>query len=152
MYCIIMSMNEMTNNKDEEADEELLSQLKLFNEINKERSSFRHRFCRVWKSLKLRSALGHFGLMISLSIYCVVGGVVSTISNWQHGVPFSWLWLLLFYLLCIFDAIHFPCTDVYIFVVMFFFLLLFQFLYLILISFFFRLVCNCQSNMPKCQY
>lgn len=46
----------MASNKDEEADEELLPQL---------------------KSLKLRSALGHAGLMISLSIYCVVGGVVS---------------------------------------------------------------------------
>lgn len=53
----------MASNKDEEADEE--------------RSSFRHRICRLWKSLKLRSALGHAGLMISLSIYCVVGGVVS---------------------------------------------------------------------------
>lgn len=70
----------MTNNKDEEADD-VLSQLKLFNEINKERSTFRHRFCRIWKSLKLRSALGHFGLMVSLSIYCVVGGVVSIPSN-----------------------------------------------------------------------
>lgn len=78
-----LNMDEMANNKDEEADEELLSQLKLFNEINKERSSFRHRFCRVWKSLKLRSALGHFGLMVSLSIYCVVGGVVSICSTFN---------------------------------------------------------------------
>lgn len=69
-------MGKMANSKDEEADEELLGQLKLFDEIKK-RSTFKHRFCRFWKSLKLRSALGHFGLMISLSIYCVVGGVVS---------------------------------------------------------------------------
>lgn len=67
----------MANNIDEEADEELLEQLKAFNEINTTNSSFRHRFCNAWKSLKLRSALGHIGLMVSLSIYCVVGGIVS---------------------------------------------------------------------------
>lgn len=69
-------MDEMANNKDEEADEELLGQLKVFDEIKK-RSTFQHRLCRFWKSLKLRRAFGHFGLMVSLSIYCVVGGVVS---------------------------------------------------------------------------
>lgn len=65
-----------TSNADE--DDNVLTQLKLFssNEINME-PAFRHRFCRFWKSLKLRSAFGHFGLMVSLSIYCVVGGVVS---------------------------------------------------------------------------
>lgn len=30
-----------------------------------------------WKSLKWKSALNHIGLLISLSIYCGVGGVVS---------------------------------------------------------------------------
>ncbi|XP_055303918.1 potassium channel subfamily K member 1 isoform X2 [Sitodiplosis mosellana] len=72
-----MCRAEMANNKDEEGDEgELLEeQLKVFDEIKK-RSTFRHRFFRIWKSLKLRSAFGHFGLMISLSIYCVVGGVI----------------------------------------------------------------------------
>ncbi|XP_031626941.1 potassium channel subfamily K member 9 isoform X3 [Contarinia nasturtii] len=69
-------MDEMAHNKDEEADEELLGQLKVFDEIKK-RSTFRHRLCSWWKSLKLRSAFGHIGLMISLSIYCVVGGVVA---------------------------------------------------------------------------
>lgn len=68
-------------------DEDVLSQLKLFNEINKERSTFRHRCGRLWnglwKSLKLRSAFGHVGLMVSLSIYCVVGGVVSR-SHFIH--------------------------------------------------------------------
>lgn len=73
---MMSTSEEMPSSKDEEADEELLPQLKMFNEIHKERSSFRHRFCRVWKSLKLRSALGHAGLMVSLSIYCVVGGMV----------------------------------------------------------------------------
>ncbi|XP_031626940.1 TWiK family of potassium channels protein 7 isoform X2 [Contarinia nasturtii] len=68
-------MDEMAHNKDEEADEELLGQLKVFDEIKK-RSTFRHRLCSWWKSLKLRSAFGHIGLMISLSIYCVVGGVI----------------------------------------------------------------------------
>lgn len=69
----------MSSNKDEDADVELLPQLKMFNEIQKQRS-FKHRLCRLWKSLK--SALGqsarHVGLMISLSVYCVVGGVVCT--------------------------------------------------------------------------
>lgn len=69
-------------------DDDVLSQLKLFNEINKERSTFRHRIGRLWnglwKSLKLRSAFGHFGLMVSLSIYCVVGGVVSISHSFIH--------------------------------------------------------------------
>lgn len=76
-------LDKMANNIDEEADEELLPQLKLFNEIHKERKSFRYRLRRIWKSLKLRSAFGHIGLMVSLSIYCVVGGVVS-MSNRPH--------------------------------------------------------------------
>lgn len=67
----------MANNKDEEANEELLEQLKVFDEINIERSTFKQRICSTWKSLKLRSAFGHIGLMISLTIYAVIGGIVS---------------------------------------------------------------------------
>lgn len=63
--------------KDEEANEELLEQLKVFDELS-ERPTLRERFSNVWKSLKLRAALGHIGLMVSLSIYCVVGGFVSS--------------------------------------------------------------------------
>lgn len=63
--------------KDEEANEELLEQLKVFDEMS-ERPTLRERFSNVWKSLKLRAALGHIGLMVSLSIYCVVGGFVSS--------------------------------------------------------------------------
>lgn len=75
----------MGNNREDEGDEgELLEQLKVFNEMKK-RSTFRHRLCRIWTSVtsskKLRSAFGHFGLMISLSIYCVVGGVVSIVEH-----------------------------------------------------------------------
>lgn len=33
-----------------------------------------------WKSLKWKSALNHIGLLISLSIYCGVGGVVSVFN------------------------------------------------------------------------
>lgn len=64
------------NNIDEEADEELLKQLKAIDEIQAKHSCC-HRLNSAWKSLKLRSALGHIGLMVSLSIYCVVGGIVS---------------------------------------------------------------------------
>lgn len=70
----------MASTIDEEADEELLEQLKVFDEINTVRSSYRHRFFNAWKSLKLRSALGHIGLMLSLSVYCVVGGIVSMLN------------------------------------------------------------------------
>ena len=31
-----------------------------------------------WKSLKWKSALNHIGLLVSLSIYCGVGGLVSS--------------------------------------------------------------------------
>lgn len=30
----------------------------------------------TWKSLQLKSALGHVGLLVSLSIYCAAGGLV----------------------------------------------------------------------------
>lgn len=67
--------------KDEEANEELLEQLKVFDEIK--RPTFWQKFLNAWKSLKLRAALGHFGLMLSLSIYCVVGGIVSMSNVFQ---------------------------------------------------------------------
>lgn len=149
MHC--MSMDEMASNKDEEADEELLSQLKLFNEINKERSSFRHRFCRVWKSLKLRSALGHAGLMISLSIYCVVGGVVS-MSNWLYcrawrAIFSDYDYYYFMILCCCVFYPHIPyyhChSSIYVNIICGSVLLCF-------ISIFVG-VC-CRKNMPKCQY
>lgn len=63
--------------EEEDASQELLEQLKKIDgECEKER--FRDRFCKAWKSLKFKSALGHVGLLVSLSIYCAVGGIVST--------------------------------------------------------------------------
>lgn len=65
------------NMKDEEASEELLEHLKVIDEINAERPSLRSRTAKAWNKLKVKSALAHMGLMVSLSIYCVVGGIVS---------------------------------------------------------------------------
>lgn len=68
----------MASTKDEEADDTLLEQqLKAFNEMKAERSSLRHRIANTWKSLKLRSALGHIGLFVSLACYTLIGGLVS---------------------------------------------------------------------------
>lgn len=62
--------------EEEDASQELLEQLKKIDgECEKE--SFNNRFSTAWKSLKLKSALGHVGLLVSLSIYCAVGGIVS---------------------------------------------------------------------------
>lgn len=63
---------------DEEASEELLEHLKIIDGLsNTERLTLRTRLANAWKPLKLRAAFGHIGLMVSLSIYCVVGGIVS---------------------------------------------------------------------------
>lgn len=70
----------MASIKDDECDETLLEQqLKAFNEMKAERSSLRHRVIDTWKLLKLRSALGHVGLIVSLACYTLIGGLVSII-------------------------------------------------------------------------
>lgn len=69
---------QMASIRDEECDETPLEQqLKAFNEMKAERSSLRHRIAGTWKSLRLRSALGHMGLMVSLACYTLIGGLVS---------------------------------------------------------------------------
>lgn len=62
---------------DEESGGELLEQLKKFDVHVPEKESFKERFIKSWKNLKLKSAIGHVGLLISLCIYCGVGGLVS---------------------------------------------------------------------------
>lgn len=62
---------------DEESGGELLEQLKKFDVHVPEKESFKERFIKSWKNLKLKSAIGHFGLLIALCIYCGVGGLVS---------------------------------------------------------------------------
>lgn len=76
----------MTNN-DEEANEELLEHLKIIDAgISVEpRPTLMARLANAWKPLKVKAALAHIGLMVSLAVYCVVGGIVST-SIYLHFV------------------------------------------------------------------
>jgi hypothetical protein len=39
--------------------------------------SFTIRLLRTWEKLKFKSAFGHLGLLLSLAVYCAVGGYVS---------------------------------------------------------------------------
>jgi hypothetical protein len=39
--------------------------------------SFTIRLLRTWEKLKFKSTLGHLGLLLSLAVYCAVGGYVS---------------------------------------------------------------------------
>lgn len=76
---------------DEEASEELLEHLKIIDGINIERPSLKSRLASAWRPLKFKAAMAHVGLMVSLSIYCVVGGIVSTsiclcLANCSLGV------------------------------------------------------------------
>lgn len=64
--------------EEEDASQELLEQLKKIDgECEKDSSKDRSSKENPWKSLKLKGALGHVGLLVSLSIYCAVGGIVS---------------------------------------------------------------------------
>lgn len=38
---------------------------------------FKKRLAKAFTSLKLKAALGHVGLLLSLCVYCAVGGIVS---------------------------------------------------------------------------
>lgn len=79
-------MGKMPSLDDTEADasEELLQQLQQIDGTT-ERSGRRPGFFlglwATWKSLKLKAALGHIGLLVSLSIYCAVGGLVSELKT-----------------------------------------------------------------------
>lgn len=63
--------------EEEDASQELLEQLKKIDGECEKRDNFKNRFGKAWKSLKIKGALGHVGLLVSLSIYCAVGGIVS---------------------------------------------------------------------------
>lgn len=73
---------------DEEANEELLEHLKVIDAgINVEpRPTLGARFAHAWKPLKVKAALAHIGLMISLAVYCVVGGFVSSTTIYSNFV------------------------------------------------------------------
>ncbi|XP_037044910.1 TWiK family of potassium channels protein 7 isoform X2 [Bradysia coprophila] len=60
---------------EEDASQELLDQLKKI-DGECEQDSLKDRFSKTCKSLKLKGALGHIGLLLSLSIYCGVGGCI----------------------------------------------------------------------------
>lgn len=61
--------------EEEDASQELLEQLKKIDGECKQDSSLKNRFSQAYKS-KIKSALGHIGLLVSLSIYCAVGGII----------------------------------------------------------------------------
>lgn len=63
--------------EEEDVNQELLEQLRQIDGAMPEKESLRVRILKAWKFLKLKSALGHVGLLVSLSIYCAVGGIVS---------------------------------------------------------------------------
>lgn len=62
---------------DEEANEELLDQLKRMDSLHA--NDDEPKGDSTMKRYKLKKALGHMGLMVSLSIYCAVGGLVSVV-------------------------------------------------------------------------
>lgn len=69
----------------EDASRELLEQLKKIDVDSNggKEPPFRKRLASACKALKLKAALGHVGLLVSLSIYCAVGGLVSCLYFWK---------------------------------------------------------------------
>lgn len=61
---------------DEEASEELLEQLKRMDGIHSDDDKPRSIGGKM-KKINWKSAVAHIGLMVSLSVYCAVGGLVS---------------------------------------------------------------------------
>lgn len=45
--------------------------------VDQEQEAFTVRVAKFWEKLELKSLLSHLGLLLSLAIYCGVGGVVS---------------------------------------------------------------------------
>lgn len=64
----------------EDASRELLEQLKRIDvDSNGGRPPpFRTRLAKACETLHIKAILGHVGLLVSLSIYCAVGGLVSS--------------------------------------------------------------------------
>ncbi|XP_021703985.1 TWiK family of potassium channels protein 7 [Aedes aegypti] len=44
--------------------------------VDQEQEAFTVRFVKFWKRLEIKTALSHVGLLLSLAIYCGVGGVI----------------------------------------------------------------------------
>uniref|UniRef100_A0A1B0APG0 Uncharacterized protein n=1 Tax=Glossina palpalis gambiensis TaxID=67801 RepID=A0A1B0APG0_9MUSC len=63
-------------NAQDEANIELLEKLKHL-DVRLENTNKSNSLCKsaCWKSLKWKTALNHIGLLVSLSIYCAVGGL-----------------------------------------------------------------------------
>lgn len=64
----------------DDANAELLNKLKHLDvRVESVETNNNNGICRksFWKSLKLRAALNHIGLLVGLSVYCGVGGMVS---------------------------------------------------------------------------
>lgn len=65
----------------DEANTELLEKLKHLDRrveaVESGAGGLCSRSAACWQSLKWKSALNHIGLLVSLSIYCGVGGLVS---------------------------------------------------------------------------
>lgn len=62
----------------DDVNTELLQKLKHL-DVRVENAESSTGLCKpgCWKSLKWKAALNHIGLLVSLSIYCGVGGMVS---------------------------------------------------------------------------
>lgn len=68
----------------DEANGELLKNYRSDDDINREKaknkSSFVQRLGEFFVKFKIRAVLGHLGLLVTLCVYCFIGGIVS-ISN-----------------------------------------------------------------------
>ncbi|KAL1377524.1 hypothetical protein pipiens_004166 [Culex pipiens pipiens] len=61
----------------EQHSNDLLEHFKKIDVVDTGKETFSVRFQKFWKKFKLKSALSHVGLLVSLAVYCGVGGVVS---------------------------------------------------------------------------
>lgn len=72
---------------EDDTGDELLSPVNIFNPLGlpiskkateaEEPQNWRSRLQKWWKGLKLKSYLSHVGLLVSLAVYTIVGGIVS---------------------------------------------------------------------------
>ncbi|XP_059617700.1 TWiK family of potassium channels protein 7 [Phlebotomus argentipes] len=59
-----------------DASNDLLEQLKKFDANVQERETFCQKFRRFWTAVNVKKTLSHIGLLVSLAVYCGVGGIV----------------------------------------------------------------------------
>ncbi|EDS27772.1 conserved hypothetical protein [Culex quinquefasciatus] len=60
----------------EQHSNDLLEHFKKIDVVDTGKDTFSVRFQKFWKKFKLKSALSHVGLLVSLAVYCGVGGVI----------------------------------------------------------------------------